>query len=103
MADSLSDRINELILRIPPGTVASYGQIADMAGNPRAARQVVRVLHSRSHSHRLPWHRVINSKGQISLPEGGGREEQSALLAAEGVEVDVRGRISLSRHGWNGA
>ncbi len=55
-----------LIRAIPAGRVATYGQIARLAGNPRAARQVVRILHSMSQAERLPWHRVVNAKGEIS-------------------------------------
>lgn len=89
-----------LIASIPRGKVATYGQIAAAAGHLRAARQVVRLLHSSSERHRLPWHRVIGGQGAISLPHGGGWEEQKAHLEAEGVEVDEEGRIDMERHLW---
>ena len=88
------------IRSIPAGRVATYGQIAALAGNPRAARQVVRVLHSCSKKERLPWHRVVNREGRISLPPLGGLEEQRALLMREGVEFDDAGRIDLRRFLW---
>ena len=80
--------------------MATYGQIAAMAGSPRAARQVVRALHTSSRSHSLPWHRVINSKGEVALPAGRGFEEQSQLLRDEGVEVTTNGQIDLKRYQW---
>ncbi|HUT98824.1 MAG TPA: MGMT family protein [bacterium] len=92
-----------LIRAVPRGRVATYGQIADLAGNPRAARQVVRLLHSSSETESLPWHRVVNGRGTISLPPGRGYEEQRAMLAAEGVIFDDRGRIDLKRFLWTPA
>ena len=98
MADTLSDRIRAVIASIPTGRVATYGQVAALAGNPRAARAVVWVLR---HSERLPWHRVINSRGTISLPPGDGFELQRALLLDEGVSVTPDGRVDLTRFLWN--
>ena len=94
-----SRRIVELIGAIPRGRVATYGQIAAMAGLANGARQVARLLHSSSDKHRLPWHRVINAAGSISLAPGAGFELQRALLEKEGV-VFVRGRTDLERYGW---
>ncbi|MBD3403985.1 DNA methyltransferase, partial [candidate division GN15 bacterium] len=73
-----------------------------LCGNPRAARQVVRVLHSCSENEQLPWHRVINAKGRISLSPGRGYELQQALLSDEGVEFRLDGSIDLQRFGWDG-
>lgn len=86
--------------RIPMGRVATYGMIAMLAGNPRAARQVVRVLHTRSQSDALPWHRIINKAGHIALRPGTGFELQRMLLAKEGVESSETGRIDLDRYLW---
>ncbi|MEN6312463.1 MAG: MGMT family protein [Acidobacteriota bacterium] len=94
------DRIKAMILAIPRGKVATYAQLAALAGNHRAARQVARVLHSSSRKDRLPWHRVINSRGGISLGRGRGFEEQKRLLKAEGVSVDRAGRIDLAEFRW---
>lgn len=98
---SFSDRAKQAISDIPYGKVATYGQIAACAGNHRAARQVAWLLHSSSRKDNLPWHRVINSRGSISLPIGGGFEEQKVLLEGEGVDVDETGRIDLSKYLWN--
>jgi len=85
---------------IPRGRVATYGQIAGMCGDPRAARQVVWILRTRSDSENLPWHRVLSSQARISLPGEGGRR-QRAMLEAEGVEFDPDGRLDLARFRWN--
>lgn len=83
--EGLSERIITLIRSIPRGRVAAYGQVAALAGAPNGARQVARLLHSSSEKHGLPWHRVLNAQGRISLPPGGGFELQKKLLEAEGV------------------
>lgn len=85
MTSSFSERIKHIILQIPIGRVATYGQIAAFAGNPRASRQVAWILHSCTKKDNLPWHRVINSKGRISLPRSGGYELQKKLLELEGI------------------
>ncbi len=97
--EAASRRIIDLVRAIPRGKVASYGQIAAMAGLPNGARQVARLLHSSSDAHRLPWHRVINAAGGISLAPGAGGARQRALLEREGV-VFVKGKADLRRHGW---
>ena len=97
-----TQRVVEAIKSIPRGKVATYGQLAAMAGNPRGARQVVRTLVSQSRKENLPWHRVINARGTISLT-GAGFDEQKALLEAEGVAVDGRGVIDLEKYGWRPA
>jgi len=94
------DRVKNVIRAIPRGKVVNYSQVAALAGNHRAARQVVRVLHSSSTKDRLPWHRVINSRGGISLERGRGFEEQKRLLIREGVRVDDNGRIDLDEFQW---
>jgi methylated-DNA-protein-cysteine methyltransferase-like protein len=91
-------RIVTLIKVIPAGKVSSYRDIARAAGLPNGARQVVRVLHSLSQKHNLPWHRVIRADGRIGLPEGNGREEQIILLRNEGVEVSDSGKIDMTKY-----
>jgi methylated-DNA-protein-cysteine methyltransferase-like protein len=97
---AFTSEVIDIIRAIPRGRVATYGGIARLAGSPRAARQVVRVLHTYRAAEELPWHRVINSRGCIGLPRAGGFEEQSALLLAEHVAVDGEGRVDLSRYLW---
>jgi len=93
--DSFSSRVKSIIASIPEGRVATYGQIAMLAGNRRAARQVAWILHSSSSKHGLPWQRVINRLGKISLPRGGSYEEQMALLIKEGYNLTVRNALIL--------
>ena len=98
---ALYDEIVAAIRRIPRGRVATYGQIAVLAGNTRAARTVSYVLHSSARKLDLPWHRVINARGTISLPrEGGGYDLQKRRLEAEGVVFDSQDRVDLKRCGW---
>jgi methylated-DNA-protein-cysteine methyltransferase-like protein len=94
------ERIKDRIKAVPHGRVATYAQIAALAGNPRGARQVARVLHSCSGPAALPWHRIINSRGWISLKRGRGFEEQKRLLVGEGVKVGRGGRIDLDAYRW---
>lgn len=89
-----------LIQNIPSGKVASYGLIARLAGNPRAARQVSRVLHACSRNEDLPWHRVVNRDGRISLPSERGGDEQRRLLEGEGIVFGPRGGIDFAKYLW---
>jgi methylated-DNA-protein-cysteine methyltransferase-like protein len=98
--NSLSDRIKEVLKRVPRGRVATYGQIAALAGNPLAARQVVRVLHACSSKDKLPWQRIIGAKGTISLPRGEGYATQKKLLLREGVKFGAEDMINLDRFLW---
>lgn len=98
---TFSERVVELITRIPRGKVATYGQIAACAGNPFAARQVAWLLHSSTRKHGLPWQRVVNSRGRISLKPRYGYEVQRRLLRAEGVGFRRDGTIDLKRYLWN--
>ena len=91
--------IMDAISSIPRGRTASYGMVAAMAGFPRGARQVVRVLSSMSRAYELPWWRVVRKDGRIALAEGSGRELQAELLRAEGVEVAEDGWVDMGRYG----
>lgn len=84
-----------IIRSIPSGKVMTYGQVAATAGSPRGARQVVRILHSMSSNYQLPWHRVINIRGEIALHDEEFSFEQRALLEEEGVQFQLDGRIDL--------
>lgn len=82
------------IREIPFGQVATYGQIAKVSGNPRGARQVARILHTMSRKYQLPWHRVVNAKGEISHTGS----EQRELLEMEGIEFSLNGKIQLAQY-----
>ena len=101
MAKSFHERAIEVVRSIPLGRVATNGLVATMAGNPRAARQVTRVLHTSSRKEKLPWHRVVNREGRISLKPGHGYEMQRELLSGEGIKFDDSDRIDLSRFLWS--
>ncbi|WMJ86865.1 MGMT family protein [Anaerocolumna sp. MB42-C2] len=94
-----TEEVLVIIKRIPYGKVMSYGQVARFAGNNRGARQVVRILHSMSLKYNLPWHRIINSKGKISITDTRYAAIQRELLIAEGVEVSEDGYVDISIYG----
>jgi methylated-DNA-protein-cysteine methyltransferase related protein len=103
MASSTYERIWAAVRRIPRGRVSTYGWVAEMAGVPGAARQVGYAMHALPPHTTVPWHRVINAQGRVSLRAGGDpRLEQRFLLEAEGVVFDAGGRVSLERFGWRG-
>ena len=90
-----------MVRKIPRGRVATYGQIAELAGLEGHARQVGYALHNLPQRSNVPWHRVINSRGEISPRSSGDSHElQRHLLQAEGVEIDLRGRVDLGRFAW---
>lgn len=91
-------RVVQIISMIPEGKVMTYGQIAAEAGSPRGARQVVRILHSLSQKHRLPWHRVVNRLGEIALQEDGSASLQCLYLEEEGIRFNANGRIPLDQY-----
>ncbi len=94
-------KIWQVVAAIPPGKVASYGQIASMAGLGRQARFVGRALGTLPAGHAVPWYRVLRANGQIAFPEcSSGYLRQSVLLEEEGVAV-VNGRVSMSQYRWN--
>jgi len=103
MPSTFHQRIKEIIKKIPRGRVATYGQIAAYAGNPNGAREVVRVLHASSAKEKLPWHRVVNRLGRVSLSRNQGYEQQKMLLEREGVTFGLRDTIDLERHFWSPA
>jgi len=96
--DERRARILAVVDCIPKGRVASYGQVAREAGLPRHARLVGRVLKDLPAKNPVPWHRVVNSAGKISLRPGSARQRQR--LAREGVLFSRSGRIDLARYRW---
>ena len=94
-----SEQAIKIIQSIPKGKVATYGQVAMLAGNPRAARRVSRLIHTCSKKYDLPWHRVVNIKGKISLKDEN-FERQYLRLQSEGVEFGVSNAIDLKKFGF---
>ncbi len=96
----IADRIYSIVSHIPRGSVSTYGWVAERAGYPRHARLVGHALRIRPDDRDVPWHRVINAQGRISLPRGSAPyAEQRCRLEEEGVRL-VRGRVDLRRFGW---
>jgi methylated-DNA-protein-cysteine methyltransferase related protein len=100
MATSFTIEVKKIIKDIPKGKVSTYGLVAAHSGNPRAARQVARILHSSSRKDNLPWHRVVNRNGQISLKLSQGFERQKQMLQKEGVVFDKDNTIDLDAYLW---
>ena len=95
------DRIYAVVRRIPRGRVATYGQVAALAGLGGHARQVGYALHALTSERAVPWHRVVNARGQISQrTEPGGDRIQRQLLEREGVNFDAADRLALDRYRW---
>jgi methylated-DNA-protein-cysteine methyltransferase related protein len=95
------ERVYRVVRRIPAGRVATYGQVARLAGLGRNARQVGYALHALPERRLVPWHRVINARGEISLgPAAGSDVTQRLRLEREGVRFDTRGRTDLGLFGW---
>jgi methylated-DNA-protein-cysteine methyltransferase-like protein len=88
-----------VVRKVPRGRVATYGQIAELAGLEGHARQVGYALHNLPANSDVPWHRVVNAKGEISARTAGDSHElQRMLLVAEGVRFDAKGRVELKRY-----
>jgi methylated-DNA-protein-cysteine methyltransferase-like protein len=103
MEYSTHQRIYDTVRRIPAGRVATYGQIASLAGLPGQARLAGYALHNLPDESDVPWHRVVNARGGISLNrEYGAGNLQQSLLEAEGVSFDAHGKLDLAAYGWNG-
>lgn len=94
-------KIYAVVARIPRGKVATYGQVAALAGLPRQARQVGYALHALTGQSPLPWHRVVNARGEVSVRgDGMGFEQvQAQLLKKEGVRF-VGGKLALADFQW---
>jgi methylated-DNA-protein-cysteine methyltransferase-like protein len=93
----------EIVRRCPRGKVVSYGGVAAMAGNPRAARAVGAIMRELPDDTNVPWWRVINSQGEISHRDiGHGPAIQRKLLEKEGVPFGANGRVNWEEYGWSG-
>ena len=99
VTDSPTKRIYEAVKKIPKGRVATYGKVAEMAGNPRMSRAVGNALHKNPDPDHIPCYRVVNSKGELAGAFAfGGEEVQRKLLEADGIEV-VKGKVDLKKYG----
>jgi methylated-DNA-protein-cysteine methyltransferase-like protein len=96
---SFFERVYQVVRMVPFGQVATYGQVAAIVSHRGAARTVGWALHGLAEGSDVPWHRVINARGEISL---GPDSQQPVLLAREGIVADEKGRIDLQRHQWAG-
>ncbi len=100
----LYERFYAIVRRVPRGRVATYGQIAALAGLPRHSRHVGYALAALPEGSTVPWQRVINSKGEISARDyPDAVRSQRAILEEEGVEFGPGGRLSLTRYAWRAA
>jgi methylated-DNA-protein-cysteine methyltransferase related protein len=97
-SQSFFKQVYALVRKIPRGRVATYGQIARALGAPHAARTVGWAMHDCPD--KVPWHRVVNARGEISLRPTTGYHEQRARLREEGVRIDRVGKIDLKKYGW---
>lgn len=102
MPSQFTEKVIHIIQHIPRGRVMTYGSIALHAGNPRGARQVSWILHSSSRKHHLPWHRVINSYGKISLKNPDDYNRQKMMLLREGIRFSNNDVVDLNDYLWNG-
>ncbi len=101
MPKTVFERIYDIVRRIPKGKVATYGQIATLAGNPRWARVVGYALHVNPDPDSIPCYRVVNREGAVSPAfVFGGENMQIALLRADGIQVE-NGKVDLEMYRWN--
>jgi methylated-DNA-protein-cysteine methyltransferase-like protein len=96
--DNFRQRVFQILAAIPEGQVTTYGDVAKLAGSPRAARQVGGVLKKLPEGSTLPWYRVVNRHGEISLQGEDFKRQRQALLA-EGI-IFQKGKIDLLKYGW---
>jgi len=97
--DSFPQRVWQIVGAIPAGCVTTYGDVARLAGSPRAARQVGGVLKRLPEGSALPWYRVVNRHGEISLT-GPDLQRQRQALLSDGVEVSGKGKIDMQKYRW---
>lgn len=94
---AFTEEVIAFIKNIPKGKVATYGSVAKICGKPTGARQVSRILHTQTKKHKLPWHRIINSQGKISLT-GDHYQIQKGLLESEGVQFSQSDVVDLKKY-----
>jgi methylated-DNA-protein-cysteine methyltransferase-like protein len=94
------ERVYAVVRRVPRGRVATYGQVARLAGLTNGARQAGYALNALRPHTAVPWHRIVNAAGRISLGDVAGAVTQRLLLEREGVRFDAAGRVDLARYQW---
>lgn len=100
---SFKDQVISIVKKIPYGKVTTYGTVATLAGTPQGARLIGGILQHNHESHNLPWHRVVNKEGFISIKSlEYPKVLQKALLEQEGIEVTTNFMINLKKYGWWG-
>ena len=98
---SINQRIWQVVAAIPEGRVSTYGEVADRAGLPGAARRVGAALRALPGQSRIPWHRVINASGKVSLPPGSASHDlQKERLRSEGIVFKPNGAVDLKKFRW---
>lgn len=103
MSENSFDKIYAVVMRIPRGKVATYGQVASLAGNVRWSRVVGYALHANPRPGVIPCHRVVNRFGEVSPAFAfGGANEQILLLKSEGIIFNEENRMDLKKYQWNG-
>ncbi len=101
--ESMYERIYSVVCMVPPGRVATYGQIARIAGRC-SARNVGYAMSSVPPGSKVPWHRIINSRGKVSIRSHGDPcDEQKLMLASEGIVFSEAGIVNLEKFGWSGS
>lgn len=98
--NEFSTRVIKIIKSVPEGKVLSYGRVALLAGSPYAARQVGWLLNSSTDKYDLPWHRIVNSKGKISIKEEISFIEQKELLISEGITFKNNDTLDIKKYMW---
>lgn len=96
------DQVYALVRCIPAGRVATYGQVARLLSQPHAARTVGWAMRGVPEGSDVPWYRVLNASGRISIPHPRDAKEQQHRLEAEGIVFTPDGRVDLARFGWDG-
>lgn len=100
MPTEFTENVIRIISHIPAGKVLTYGAVAALAGSPRGARQVTWILHSSSKKHNLPWHRIVNTRGRISLKMPAAYNKQKALLESDGIRFSEDDQIDFGKYLW---
>jgi methylated-DNA-protein-cysteine methyltransferase related protein len=98
---TFAEAVRRVVRSVPPGQVTTYGRVAEAAGRPGAARAAGAVLRGLPDGTDVPWWRVVNRRGEITIPSSGhGDALQRALLETEGVQLSHDGRVEMDRYGW---